>query len=185
MAELIAVAYPDEHRAAEVLAALRRLQSEYLIEFTDAVYVTKNAEGKYKLHQSVNLPIIGAVSGGFWGMLIGLLFLNPLLGAAIGAGAGALSGSLTDYGINDDFVKQLAQEMKASSSALFVLITRVTPDRVIPEVRKFGGTVLHSSLSKEAEARFQHALREQGQSEPPKETPALLKPEPSSEATSK
>lgn len=158
MSDLVVVAYPDQHRAAEVLAALRRLQSEYLIELDDAVYVTKDAQSKVKLHQAVNLTATGAVQGGFWGMLIGMLFLNPLLGAAVGAGAGALAGSLSDYGVNDNFIKELSSHLQANSSAIFVLVRKVTPDKVIPEISKFGGKVLQTTLSKEADAKLQAAL---------------------------
>ena len=158
MSDLVVVAYPDQHRAAEVLAALRRLQSEYLIELDDAVYVTKDAQSKVKLHQAVNLTATGAVQGGFWGMLIGMLFLNPLLGAAVGAGAGALAGSLSDYGVNDNFIKELSSHLQANSSAIFVLVRKVTPDKVIPEISKFGGKVLQTTLSKEADAKLQSAL---------------------------
>lgn len=158
MSELISVAYPDAFKAADVLNAMRRLQSEYLIDLEDAAYVTKDSEGKIRLHQSVNIPAIGAVSGTFWGALIGMIFLNPLLGAAIGAGSGALTGAIADYGINDDFMKGLATELRPNSSALFILARRYTPDKVIQELSRFGGTVLRTSLTQEAEEQLQQAL---------------------------
>ncbi|RJG01578.1 DUF1269 domain-containing protein [Noviherbaspirillum sedimenti] len=162
MSELISVAYPDAYKAADVLNAMRRLQSEYLIDLEDAAYITKDQEGRIRLHQSVNIPVIGAVSGTFWGALIGMIFLNPLLGAAIGAGSGALTGAIADYGINDDFMKGLAAELRPDSSALFILARRYTPDKVIAELAQFGGTVLRTSLSKEAEVQLQHALDGEG-----------------------
>jgi len=158
MSELISVAYPDAYKAADVLNAMRRLQNEYLIDLEDAAYVTKDSEGRIRLHQSVNIPLIGAVSGTFWGALIGMIFLNPLLGAALGAGSGALSGAIADYGINDDFMKNLAAELRPDSSALFILARRYTPDKVIQELSRFGGTVLRTSLTHEAEVRLQQAL---------------------------
>jgi uncharacterized membrane protein len=82
-------------------AALAKLQKEYLIDMEDVVVVTKDDKDKVKLHQAVNLTATGAVGGTFWGSLIGLIFLNPLLGAAVGAGAGAVSGKLSDIGISD------------------------------------------------------------------------------------
>lgn len=158
MSELISVAYPDAYKAADVLNAMRRLQSEYLIDLEDAAYVTKDGDGKIRLHQSVNIPAIGAVSGTFWGALIGMIFLNPLLGAALGAGSGALTGAIADYGINDDFMKGLAAELRPNSSALFILARRYTPDKVIQELSRFGGTVLRTSLTREAEEQLQQAL---------------------------
>ncbi len=158
MSELISVAYTDPFKAGEVLNAMRRLQNEYLIDLEDAAYVTKNRDGRVRLHQSVNITAIGAVSGTFWGALVGLIFLNPLLGAAIGAGGGALTGAIADYGINDEFMKNLAAEMGPDSSALFILARRYTPDKVINELSRYGGKVLRTSLSEEAEARLQDAL---------------------------
>src|SRR5262245_12209108 len=124
----------------------------------DAVVAIKDAKGKVKLHQAVNLTAAGAASGGFWGTLIGLIFLNPLLGLAVGAGAGAVSGALTDVGINDHFMKNLAATMKPGSSALFVLVRKATPDKVLEELMGTGGTILKTSLSHEDEAKLQAAL---------------------------
>ncbi len=101
MSDLIVVSFPDESTAFELRAALVKLQKEYLIEMEDAVVVTKGADGKVKLHQAVNLTAVGALGGTFWGTLVGLIFLNPLLGAAVGAGSGAISGALSDVGIED------------------------------------------------------------------------------------
>lgn len=158
MSELISVAYPDHDKAAEVLNAMQRLQEAYLIDLEDAAYITKDRDGKIRLHQSVNIPALGAVSGTFWGALIGMIFLNPLLGAAIGAGSGALTGAIADYGINDEFMKGLAAELRPDSSALFILARRYTPDKVIRELSQYGGTILRTSLTAQAEAALQAAL---------------------------
>ena len=98
------------------------------------------------------------MNGGFWGALIGLLFLNPLLGMAVGAATGAVSGALTDVGINDNFMKDLAAGLPLGGSALFVLIRRSTPERVLEEVKGAGGKILKTSLTHEDEAKLQAAL---------------------------
>lgn len=162
MSNLIVVAYPDEYRAAEVLAALRRLNKEYLVDLEDACYVTKDAGGKIKLHQNTSLTGAGVAWGGMWGMLIGLLFFVPFLGLAIGAGLGALSGKLSDYGIDDKFAKQIATTLQPNTSAIFMLVRRATPDKVIPELSQYGGTVLQTSLPKETEDKLQAALKQGG-----------------------
>ena len=115
----------------------------------DVVVVTKNDKGTVKLHQAQNLTALGAVSGTFWGLLIGLIFLSPLLGAAVGAGAGALSGALADAGISDNFMKDLAASLKPDSSALFVLMRKVTADKVLDELKAFTGKgkILQTSLT--------------------------------------
>jgi len=154
MSELIVVAFEDSTAAYEMRAALAKMQKNYLIEMEDIVVVHKDDKGKVKLDQAVNLPARGAVGGGFWGMLIGLLFLNPLVGAAVGAGAGAISASLTDIGINDNFMKELAETLKPGTSALFVLLRKVTSDKLLEGLREFTGRgkVLQSSLTKDQEA---------------------------------
>jgi uncharacterized membrane protein len=158
MSELVAVVFDDETTAFEVRAALLKMQKEYLIELEDSVVVTRDQNGKVKLDQAVSLTKAGAVGGGFWGMLIGLIFLNPLLGAAIGATAGAVSGRFTDLGIDDKMMKELATHFKPGSSALFVLVRRATTDKVLGGLKQFAGKgkILQTSLSKDQE----HTLRE-------------------------
>src|SRR5215468_4502897 len=127
MSTLVVIEYEDMYKAEETRLLLRKLQKDYLIDMEDAVVAVKDAAGKVKLHQAINLTAAGAVRGGFWGSLIGLIFLNPLLGLAVGAGAGAVSGALSDIGINDQFMKDLAATLKPDSSALFVLVRQATP----------------------------------------------------------
>jgi uncharacterized membrane protein len=168
MSEIVAVSYPDLYRAGEVCAALQRLQQEFLIEMEDAAYVTREQDGKIKLHQTQ--PVIGmatgigATRGTIWGALIGLLFMQPLLGmaagAALGAATGALAGKVADFGIPDQFMKELAGKLQPGTSMLFVLFRKVTWEKVLPHISQYGGTLMHSSLSPEAEARLQTALTE-------------------------
>ena len=158
MDTLVAISYNDPHTAEEVRLKLRKMQQDYLIDLEDAVVAVKDAKGKIKLHQAINLTAAGAVSGGFWGTLIGLIFLNPLLGLAVGASAGAVSGALTDVGINDQFMKDLAANMQPNGSVLFVLVRKSTPDKVLEEVKGTGGTIIKTSLSHEDEAKLQAAL---------------------------
>ena len=158
MSTLVVIGYNEPHKAEEVRLTLIKLQKDYLIDLEDAVAAVKDSNGKVKLHQAVNLTATGAISGGFWGSLIGLIFLNPLLGMAMGAAAGAASGALGDIGINDDFMKELAATLTPSSSALFVLVRASTPDKVLEEVKGTGGTILKTSLSHEDEAKLQAAL---------------------------
>jgi len=162
MSILVVVGYKEPYKAEEVRLHLWKLQREYLLDLEDAVVVVKNAEGKVTLHQPVNLTAAGAVSGGFWGALIGLIFLNPLLGLAVGASAGAVSGALTDIGIDDNFIKELGATMTPNSSSLFVLVRNATPapDKVLEELKGTGGTILKTSLSHEDESRLQAALNE-------------------------
>jgi uncharacterized membrane protein len=168
MSDLIVVAFKGEDTADQVLNRLQALQKEHLIDLEDACVVVRDRHGKVHVKQAVNLVGLEAASGGafgaMWGTLIGLLFLNPLAGlltgAAFGAGAGALSGMLSDYGIDDDFIRSLGDTLEPGTSALFVLVRRATLDKVLPEVRPFGGQVIHTSLSTEEEARLRRALED-------------------------
>jgi uncharacterized membrane protein len=158
MATLVVIDYESEVKAEEVRLTLLKMQKEYLIDLLDAVVVVRDANGKVKLRQLYNLTAVGALSGGFWGALIGLIFLNPLFGFAIGAAAGAISGALRDVGIDDGFMKSLGETLKPDSAALFVLVRQMTPDKVIEEIQKFGGTLIKTNLSHENEAKLREAL---------------------------
>lgn len=163
MNTLVAVIFEHDKAGAEnALQKLRALEKEYLVDLEDAVIVTRREDGKIQLKQSINLTGIGAWEGAFWGSLIGLIFTGPLgmvLFGGLGAGFGALSGSMDDYGLEDEFVKQLSEEVKPCCSALFVLLRKVTPDKVLDELSGVGGRVIKTSLSKEAEEKLQAALR--------------------------
>jgi uncharacterized membrane protein len=166
MSDLVCVAYKERETADQVLNELRQLQVEHLIDLEDACVVVRDDQGKVHLKQAVNLTAAGAASGGLWGgmfgLLVGMLFLNPLLGwlggLAIGAGSGALSGRLADYGINDEFIKSLGSTIQPGTSALFVLVRKATPEKVLPHVAKYGGTVLQTSLSPEQDEQLRKAL---------------------------
>ena len=158
MSNLIAIAYEDVATADNVLRELSALSLEHAITLDDAVVVEHKADNKIKLHQSVKPAAAGAAGGALWGGLIGLLFLAPMVGMAIGAATGGATGALADIGVNDDFMKNLGQELKPGSAALIVLVRQSTPDKVLPRISQFGGTVMHSSLSDDAEARLRDAL---------------------------
>lgn len=166
MSNLIVLGFDGLHTADEVLNKLRSMQKEHLIDLEDACVVEREQDGKVHIKQAVNLLALGAASGGtwgaLWGALVGVLFLNPLAGMAVGAvagaGAGALSGSLADFGINDDFIKNLGQTIPQGSSALFVLVKSVTEDKVLPEIEPYKPRILKTSLSNEEEAKLKTEL---------------------------
>jgi uncharacterized membrane protein len=154
--------FEDDATAFEMRAALLKMQKENLIELEDSVVVTRNAKGRVKLDQATSLTSAGAIGGGFWGMLIGLIFLNPLLGAAIGATAGGISARFTDIGVNDQVMREIGQSIKPGSSALFVLVRRATADKVLDGLKAFAGKgkVYQTSLNKDQEATLREALEQ-------------------------
>jgi uncharacterized membrane protein len=160
MSNLIAIAYPDEATAREVAATLKELQKEQTIQMDDMVIAVRQEDGKIKLRQSVGTASAGAAGGALWGGLIGLIFLMPLMGMAIGAASGAAGGAMTDYGINDKFMKDLGERMQPGGAALFVLVRQSTPDKVLPRISQYGGDVVHTSLDTDTEQLLQETLRE-------------------------
>ena len=135
-----------------------RLQSEHVMKLDDALVVVREDGGKIKLRQAVSTTGAGAAGGVLWGSVIGLLFLAPLLGAAIGGAAGAAGGALSDIGVDDDFARNLGDRLEPGTAALLVLVRQSTPDKVLPEIQRYGGHVLQTSLSDEAEANLREAL---------------------------
>ena len=158
MSDLVVIVYPSEEIAEKVRQRLLQLQKEYLITINDAVIAVKTEAGDIKLHQLVNTTAVGAASGSFWGLLIGVLFLNPIIGVALGAASGALGGALSDFGINDAFMKDLASSIKPGNAALFVLIKNMTADKVLKEIKDSGGVVLKTSLDESKEQILRDAL---------------------------
>jgi len=166
MSDLVVLDFDGVGTADEVLTKLRAMQKENLIDLEDACVVVHAEAGKVQVKQAVNLMSLGAARGLSSGMLIGalagLLVLNPLAGMAVGglagAGFGALSGSMADYGINDQFIKKLGKTIPKGSSALFLLIKRSTPDKVLPEIEPFKPRVLKTSLSHEQENKLRVAM---------------------------
>jgi uncharacterized membrane protein len=166
MSDLVAIIYPTEQKAEEVRQRLFNLQKEYLITLSDAVIAVKTEAGSVKLSQLFNTAAAGAATGSFWGLLIGILFLNPIIGVALGAAGGALGGALTDYGINDKFMKELSTSLQPGNAALFVLIKNMTADKVLREIQDAGGTVLKTSLDEAKEKQLRDALAKASLTEP-------------------
>ena len=161
MSDLLVIAFDDEANGFELRTELVKMQKEYLIELEDAVVVTRPAADDIQLHQAVNLTAAGALGGGFWGTLVGLIFLNPLVGAAVGAASGALAGRFTDIGINDDFMRELGQSIPPGGSAVFILVRKMTADKVLARIESFHlrGRVLQTSLPQEQEQHLREAFK--------------------------
>lgn len=160
MSHLVVVGFPTVGEAKDVRRELADLQQQHLISLEDAVVVERDKQGHVYLSQAVNMTTAGAISGGFWGSLIGLLALNPLLGAAVGAGVGAASGALADMGINDDFMRDLGHTLPGNSAALCLLVRTVTMDRVLEKLQSHvtHSKLLYTSLSQVNEKKLRKAL---------------------------
>jgi uncharacterized membrane protein len=160
MSNLLAIAYDDVATAETVRNVLVQATKEQIITLDDAVVVSREGDGKVKLHQGVSTAGVGAAGGALWGGLIGLLFLAPLVGMAIGAASGAAAGALTDAGVDDKFMKDLGSKLEPGNAALILLVRSSTPDKVLPRVQEYGGHVIQTSLSAADEDRLRTALGE-------------------------
>ena len=159
MSNLIAVAYPDVATAEKVRALLSDLQKQKLIQLEDAVIVERKEDGKVKLHQAVSATGAGAAGGALWGGLIGLLFFMPFLGAAIGGATGAAVGAAQDFGVDDNFMRRIGENLTPGAAALFVLVQNAVQEKVIPQIAPFGGQLIQTSLSNEDEAHLREAVK--------------------------
>jgi len=158
MSTLIAIGYPDETTATQASDVVQELAKELIIEPDAVAVIRRDREGKY--HVTTNHHPVGgsATWGMFWGLLFGLLFFIPVFGMAVGAGLGALMGKVAKTGIDKSFQDQVRDMLQPGTSALFLVVEKVTPDKAIDALSQFGGTVLKSSLSKKAEAELQAEL---------------------------
>ena len=165
MSDLVVVGFDDEKTAFKVRDKLAQMSKEHLVGLEDLVVVVRHLDGKTDIKQSTSLAGIGALSGSFWGLLIGIIFFVPVLGLAIGAIAGAIAGHFADYGIDDKFIKDVSETVKPGNSAVFMLIKEVTPDKFLKEMAEFKGTVIRTSMTAENEAKLKEAFGEEAPAE--------------------
>jgi uncharacterized membrane protein len=158
VADLIAIGYPDETTAIQAAEEAERLADELIIQPDAIAAIVRRQDGKFEVKTSHHPVATGASWGMFWGLLFGLLFFIPVLGMAFGAGFGALMGRIEKSGIDKQFQQQVRDMLQPGTSALFLIVEKVTPDKAVAALSKFGGTVLKSSLSKETEEALQDAL---------------------------
>ena len=158
MADLIAIGYKDETTALEAEKEAEQLAADLIIEADAIAAIVRNKDGKYKVTTNHH-PVAGGTTWGmWWGLLFGLLFFVPVFGMAVGAGLGSLMGKVEKSGVNKEFQQQVRDMLQPGTSALFLVVEKVTPDKAIEALSQYGGTVLKSSLSKKAEAELQKEL---------------------------
>ena len=163
MATLVAIGYPDQNTAESARMTVMELEQDLIIQADQVAAISRDLEGKYHVHTSHGGASAGAGAwwGGFWGFLFGLLFFIPFAGLALGAGMGALFGHFGEKGIDKAFQQQVRDYLKPGTSALFLVVEQVTPDKAIAALDQYGGTVIKTSLSEEDTAKLQEALQGQ------------------------
>lgn len=175
MSDLIVIGYPDEDRAHQVWAELMKLEQDLVVDLEDAAIIQRDEKGKLHVTTPAHHAVAwGSLSGLFWGVLIGLIFLFPLAPAVGVAGGilGAAFGAAADLGIKDDFKQRVQELVQPGTSALLIIVRKVTPDKFIEALRPYGGTVLQTSLAHDAEQQLMKALHGDDPSAPTWEQPA-------------
>jgi uncharacterized membrane protein len=159
MSDLVVLAFDTETGAEQLRDDLIQLQKEHLIGLEDAAVAVRHQDGKVKIKQVESLAGAGALGGAFWGLLIGLIFFVPVFGLLVGAAAGAMIGKSRDIGVDDKFIKEVGDTLQPGNSALFLLVSKVVPDKVQDTLKKYKNVkVLKTSLSKEQEEKLKHAF---------------------------
>jgi uncharacterized membrane protein len=160
MATLVAIGYPEQGTAEQALDTVHQLEGDLIIQASQVAAISRDPEGH--LHTNTgsggSTTAGGAAMGGFWGFMFGLLFFVPFAGLALGAGMGALFGHFGEKGIDKAFQQQVRDYLKPGTSALFMVIDQVTPDKAIAALQQYGGTVIRTSLSDEDTKQLQDAL---------------------------
>ena len=163
MSQLIALGFQNEADADAFMGEVVGLEKAQLLGLGDMVKVVRKEDGKMKIKQTADMTGMGALSGAFWGMLIGFIFFMPFVGLAVGAAAGAVAGHFTDVGIDDDFIKSVGETIKPGQAGVFLLVQQETPDKVEDAMSKWAGkgvTVLKTNLSTDAEAKLKETFGE-------------------------
>jgi uncharacterized membrane protein len=158
MATLIAIGYDDERTAAQAADEVRRLRDDLIIQPDAVAVICRDVKGEYHVTTSHHAVGTGATWGMFWGLLFGLVFFVPVFGVAVGAGLGAILGKIETGGVDKAFQQQVRDMVSPGTSALFLIVERVTPAKALAALSKFDGRVIESSLTQDQEQRLQQAL---------------------------
>jgi len=152
MATLTVLKFNTPEGAGQMLRTIQDLQKKELIKVQDAAIVSwPQGKKSPKTKQLASMTGAGAVGGAFWGLLFGLLFFVPIFGMAVGAAMGALAGKMSDYGINDEFIRQVRSQVTEGTSALFLLTSDAVQDKVREALKGIPFELIASNLTKEQE----------------------------------
>jgi uncharacterized membrane protein len=159
MATLTAWKFATPNGADDALTTLEDLQNQALIQVQDAAVVSwDSGHRRPKTRELHSAKKAGALGGGFWGLLFGLIFFVPILGLAIGAATGMLFGSMADVGISDAFIKSVREKVTPGTSALFLLSSAAVIDRIKAEFGDIKADLISTNLSMEQEERLREAF---------------------------
>jgi uncharacterized membrane protein len=157
MAELVVLGYPDAATAETAYATVQQLQRDFVIKGS-AARLSRGTDGKVHVESPTGAVGAGAAGGALWGGLIGLLFLVPVGGLILGGILGAMMGKVADMGIDDDFRRRVQDVLQPGKAAVVIVFSEVTPDKALEALAPYGGELLRTSLSHEAEEEITKTL---------------------------
>lgn len=161
MSDLVIIGFPDENRALDAWGEIVRLQRDYLVDLEDAAIVRRDQKGKLHVTTPAHHAVAwGTLSGMFWGVVIGVLLLGPFapLAGVAGGIMGAGLGKGEDLNIKDDFRQRVQALLRPGTSAILVILRKVTVEKFVEALRPYGGTILQTSLPRDAEQRLMEGL---------------------------
>jgi uncharacterized membrane protein len=164
MSELIVTGFKGEFTADEVLLDLFKLEQVHLVDLEDAAVAARKKDGTIKIRHTNILVKADATLGSEVGLVVGTMLLNPLMctliGGVVGAAVGETVKVLEHIGVKDDFIRDVAETLKPNSSAIFILIRKSIPGKVVEELSRFKGRLLRTTLSPTQEAELKNILME-------------------------
>jgi uncharacterized membrane protein len=172
VADLIAIGYDDEETASKAAEEVYRLEKDLIINSEAVAVIVRDKEGRIKVTTNHHPVAEGFTWGMFWGVLFGLIFFVPLFGLFVGGAFGALFGAIEKAGIDKQFQQEVRDMVQPGTSALFLIVDKVTTDKALAALSQYGGKVLKSSLSMDAERQIQEALHGSAQPSPSEAVPA-------------
>ena len=158
MADLIAIGYPDETTAEAAADEARRLAQDLIIQPDAIAVIVRDKDGGYHVAHQPSRRGRRSDLGHVLGVRFGCAVFHPGLRPGHRRGAGRLMGKLAKTSIDKQFQEQVRDMVKPGTSALFLMLEKVTPDKALEAMSKYGGTVLKTSLSKDDEKAVQEAL---------------------------
>ena len=158
MADLVVIGYPDEATAERAFEVVSQLEHDLVVQVVGAAVVVKHPDGKTRMVARTGATSSGALMGGFFGLLIGLLFFIAVGGLLIGGLIGAVAGTMRDWGIKYDFRQRTKDVLRPGRAALVLFLLKWTEDKAVAALAPLGGEVLRTSLSEQATAEINAAL---------------------------
>lgn len=164
MRELIVAGFDGQYTADQVLLDMLQLKQVHQLNLEDAAVAIRREDGTIAIKHTSVLVMADAAMGSGCGLLIGTVCLNPLMGTLVGGIVGAAIGKVITLvekiGIEEAFIKEVADTLKPDTSAIFLLVSKELSDQLAKVLGRFDGILLRTSLAPQDEAELNRILRQ-------------------------